>query len=339
MRQRFRFSSFAVLARSLQRHAMTVSRNVRLIFLAGALITGNACALTPVRVAQDVYAFIGTGGVVNAQNRGFVANTGFIVGPTGVVVIDTGVSYRYGRLMLDAIRRITDRPVELVVLTHAVQEVVFGAAAFEEAGATLAAHRETIELMKARCAHCLETLRALLGRDLDGTRLVLPTRVIEASTRIRAGGVGLELVHSGWGSTPGDLAVFHAESGTLFSGGLISVNQVPAIRDCDFAGWRSALHQLESLNAARIVPVYGPVSGTEAIGVMDQYLAALDVQVRSFYAESSSLIDALERADLAHYRGWSAYEPQHRQNVLHRYLQLEVEDLGGDPRSIALPQR
>jgi hypothetical protein len=33
------------------------------------------------------------------------------------------------------------------------------------------------------------------------------------------------------------------------------------------------------------------------------------------------------------------YATIHRQNALHRYLQLEIEELGGDPRSTALPQR
>src|SRR5262245_61239940 len=86
------------------------------------------------RIAEDVYAFIGKPEEVSAANRGFVANSGFIVGPSGVVVIDTGISYRHGRRMLDAIARVTDRPVELVINTHAVQEFLFGNAAFEERG-------------------------------------------------------------------------------------------------------------------------------------------------------------------------------------------------------------
>ena len=312
------------------------------VLLTAAVIgcsAASAAALEPMRIARDVYAFIGTGGSVSADNHGFVANSGFIVGPGGVIVIDTGASYRQGRMMLDAIRRITRRPVELVILTHAVQEVVFGAAAFVEAGATLAAHRKTIELMKARCDHCLQNLRALLGPELESTRLVLPTRVIEATTRLESGGVTLKLIHYGWGSTPGDLAVFHAASGTLFAGGLIAVRQVPAIRDCDFAGWRDALARLHSLPIKQIVPVYGPVAGADAIDQTDGYLAALDARVHALYADSSSLIEALEKADLARYRDWSAYDAVHRQNVQHRYLQLEIEDLGADPRSTALPQR
>ena len=50
-------------------------------------------------------------------------------------------------------------------------------------------------------------------------------------------------------------------------------------------------------------------------------------------------MESVERAILPDYRDWSMYATTHRQNALHRYLQLELQDLGGDPRSTALPQR
>jgi glyoxylase-like metal-dependent hydrolase (beta-lactamase superfamily II) len=68
------------------------------------------------------------------QIAAIIGNSGFIVGKTGVVVIDTGISYRHGRRMLEAISRTTGKPVELVIITHAVQEFLFGNAAFDELG-------------------------------------------------------------------------------------------------------------------------------------------------------------------------------------------------------------
>jgi hypothetical protein len=67
------------------------------------------------------------------------------------------------------------------------------------------------------------------------------------------------------------------------------------------------------------------------------YLDALDAMVKSLYAESSSLMDAVEKAALPVYEDWRMYATIHRQNTLHRYLQLELRELGGDPRSVALP--
>ncbi len=290
-----------------------------------------------VRIANDVYALVGTNGTVSPDNRGRVANAGFIVGPSGVIVIDSGVSYRHGKQLLRAIRSVTDRPVKMLILTHAVREVVFGAAAFKEIGATIIAHRETRDLMKARCGHCLQQLNDRLGDEMHGTRLVLPRSLLDASTRIDTAETSVEVLYFGWAATPGSIAVFHRSSGTLFAGGLVSASHVPAIRDCYFEGWQAALRKLMDLPFTSVVPGYGPPSGAESIRATAHYLDALDARSRHLYAESSSLLDVVDDAALAEFAGWHGYDPNHRRNALHRRLQLEIEDLGGDPRSTALP--
>ncbi len=292
-----------------------------------------------VSVADGVYALVGANGTVSPDNRGRVANAGFIVGPSGVIVIDSGVSYRHGKQLLTAIRNVTDRPVKMLILTHAVREFVFGAAAFEEIGATIVAHRETRDLMKVRCGHCLQQLSDQLGDEMHGTRLVLPRSLLDAATRIDSAGSSIEILYFGWAATPGSIAVFHRSSGTLFAGGLVSAGHVPAIRDCYFEGWQAALRQLMDLPLTRVVPGYGPPSGAESIRATANYLDALDARSRQLYEESSSLLDVVDDAALAEFAGWNAYDPNHRRNALHRRLQLEIKDLGGDPRSTALPDR
>jgi glyoxylase-like metal-dependent hydrolase (beta-lactamase superfamily II) len=220
-----------------------------------------------------------------------------------------------------------------------VQEFVFGNAAFEERGVAILAHSETAALMKARCAHCLDNLRPVLGGELEGTRLVLPQRQVSGSTTIEAGGRMLELLYLGWASTPGDLAVFDRASGTLFAGGLVAVNRIPEIRYCDFEGWTRALETLRELPVKRVVPGHGPVSGPDAIRSTADYLRALDEKIKALYARSSSLLESVDDAALPAYGAWAMYATTHRQNALHRYLQLEIEELGGDPRSTALPPR
>ena len=322
--------------RSLPMHAFRFMAAVVMMMPVALFAQG---ILQPEKVAEGVYAFIGDTGEISVANRGFVGNSGFVVGASGVVVIDTGTSYRHGLRMLDAIARVTGKPVELVIITHAVQEFLFGNAAFAERDVPILAHRETTKLMKARCDHCLENLKPVLGEELEGTRLVLPTREIDATTTIKAGGRRLELIYLGWASTPGDLAVLDLDTGVLFAGGLSSIGRIPDIRDCDFEGWQRALSELQALHPARVIPGHGPISGAGAIAGTATYLNALDQVVKTLYAESSSLMDSVEKATLPAYRDWPLYTTTHRRNALHRYLQMELQDLGGDPRSTALPQR
>jgi glyoxylase-like metal-dependent hydrolase (beta-lactamase superfamily II) len=304
-----------------------------------ALLAGRAAALEPVRVAPDVYAILGEGGAPSAQNRGRVANAGFIVGPSGVVVIDSGISLRQGRSMLDAIRRTTDRPVKLVILTHAMQEFVFGIGAFVEQGGSVIAHRETRTLMAARCQACLERLRSLLGDEMEGTELLLPDRIVESTTQVSAGGVSLELLYLGPAATPGDLVVLHPASGIAFTGGLVIGRQVPQLRDADLAGWLSALQKLQAAPVRRIVPGFGAIGGREWIESTAGYLSALEDRVAALYHQQIGLVEALERSELDAYRDWPGYEAYHGRNALHRYLQIEAQDLGAEPRSTASPAR
>ena len=77
------------------------------------------------------------------------ANTGFVIGDDGVVVIDTSASVdtdgQFGtepaRQLLEAIRTRTTLPVRFVINTHHHLDHVGANAVFVDAGATVLAHR------------------------------------------------------------------------------------------------------------------------------------------------------------------------------------------------------
>ena len=287
-----------------------------------------AYALEAVPVAPGVYMFPGDVGQPSVENGANTGNAGFIVGDDGVVVIDTGASWQRGQQMLAAIARITDRPVRLVIVTHAVQEFLFGNAAFAERGIPILAHRASIELMRSRCEHCLANLVELLGEaPMRGTRLVLPEIVVETSTTMRVAGRELQLLHFGWGATPGDLAVFDPASGVLFAGGLVTWMRVPEMRDGKLAGWLAALDALQRVPARIIVPGHGPVATMAAIDATRAYLVALDARARTLYDSGHSLLEAVDMAGLPDYADWGSYAVLNRKNLQQRYLEYEVEDL------------
>jgi glyoxylase-like metal-dependent hydrolase (beta-lactamase superfamily II) len=302
---------------------------LRCLLLSCLLASVHAYALEPMALADGVYAFIGERGEISPANLGNVGNSGFIVGASGVIVIDTGASYRHGQRMISAIRGITDKPIALVVVTHAVQEFVFGNAAFAEIGAELLTHTKTAELMRQRCNHCLENLVSQLGQEaMSGTRLVVPDRTIEGSQAMRVAGRDIELLHFGWASTPGDLAVLDRASGVVFAGGLLSNGRIPELRDGQLAGWLQALAALERTPARIIVPGHGPVGGRDLVDLTAAYLRALDEQVQSMYKRGATLTQTVDEVALPAFAQWDLYSTVHRQNALHRYLQLETEELG-----------
>lgn len=281
-----------------------------------------------VPIAEGVYVLYGTNGEVAPENAGRVANAGFLVGPTGITVIDTGVSNAHGKALRDAIRAVSDKPIEVVINTHAVQEFLFGNGAFLDSGATFICHEKSAELMRQRCEHCLENLNQILGEQtMRGTRLIVPYMTVAGSTAMRPGGRDIELIYMGWASTPGDLMVLDKATGVLFAGGVVTQGRVPEMRDGKLDAWIDAIDAIAKLPVSRIVPGFGQSIAREDARATADYLRAIDQTMRALYHENMSLIDALDRSELKAFEHWAAYTGLHRKNALHHYLQLEIEDL------------
>jgi glyoxylase-like metal-dependent hydrolase (beta-lactamase superfamily II) len=280
----------------------------------------------PRLIAPGVYAFIGDGDAVAPANHGIVSNNGFIVGETGVTVIDTGPSYRYGRAMIEAIKKVTPLPVTLVIITHQAPEFVFGAAAFRDENVPILAHARAAQLIRERCPICLANLRKTLGDDeMAGSRVTVPDRTVDGTTEIDNGGRKLQLLHFGPASTPGDLAVLDPQTGVVFAGGLVSNGRIPELRNEQIPGWLAALEHLHALEPKIVVPGFGPLTDDDGIMQTGVYLRELDASVRQAYKNGVGLTEAMHGVQVPAFRTYKLYAVAQPQNVQRLYLQLEKQ--------------
>jgi glyoxylase-like metal-dependent hydrolase (beta-lactamase superfamily II) len=295
-----------------------------LLAVACAAYDVRAAQPTPVIVAAGVYALLGSGGEITPDNGGRTANVTFVVGSRGVVVVNTGASYREGEDIIEAVRSISDRPILLAILTHPGQEAIFGAAAFQARGIPVLAHRSSAELMAARCDMCLRNLRSTLGEDrMARTRLIEPDRLIAGAMTLELIGRPLRLIAPPWSSAPGAIAVFDETTSTLIAGSLVLINRIPDMRDADPEGWRDALAGIEATRCRHLVPGYGPVGTCADVAAFGQYFAALDSRVEALMKEGVSLAELRNRCDLPQFARWDQYETLHPQSANRTYLRLE----------------
>lgn len=312
-----------------------------LLAAAASLAAGGVagCASPPpvthgfaVQVAPGVFVVRGAPGAADEQNLGRIGNMGFVVGPGGVVAIDTGTSYEHGRDLLTEITRVTPLPVKLAIVTHTRPEFLFGGGAFRDRGIPVRMHRRTATLMAARCETCLKTLKTVVGeRPLAGTALYKPDQVFDEPHALDLVGRRLRVLHFGHSSGPGDIAVLDEATGTLFAGGLLDARRVPDIQDSDLPGWHRALRELQALRPRLVVPGHGTPAGPELIDGVEQYLAALETKVRTIVAAGASLLGAADDADLPAYAAWDQYEVIHRRNASIAFLRFERELLFRQP--------
>ena len=289
---------------------------------------GASAQQTVLEVKPGVYLLRGSGGAPDADNLGRTGNAGFIVGPTGVVAIDTGTSYRHGVALLDAIRRVTDRPVRLALITHTRQEFLFGATAFRERGIPLHMHLKAAQLMASRCEGCLKTLRQTVGEDeMRGTAMFKPDATVEASQRIELIGRPLQLLYFGHSSGPGDIAVLDVESGVLFAGGLLDAAHIPDVIDARLDGWQRALTELQGQRITAIVPGHGPLASASLIGDVARYLTQLEARLKTLLDAGTALSDVPDAAALPEFADWEQYATIHRRNASVVFLRLEREQM------------
>jgi glyoxylase-like metal-dependent hydrolase (beta-lactamase superfamily II) len=312
---------------------------LKALIAAAALCTGCVTAPEPydepriaapvaVEVAAGVYMVQGAPGEVDTDNLGRIGNAGFIVGDSGVVAIDTGTSYRHGVALLAAIRRVTDKPVRLALITHTRQEFLFGATAYREQGIPIHMQHNAANLMRSRCERCLKTLNQVLGTDaMQGTAMFKPDREYEQSHSVDTIGRRVQVLYYGHSSGPGDVAVLDLQSGVLFAGGLLDHLRIPDVQDSDLDGWTRALHSLRALPLRVIVPGHGPVASPKVIDSVDRYLGQLQARLLELLISGAALSEVPDAAALPEFALWDQYETIHRRNASILFVRFEREQM------------
>lgn len=284
------------------------------------------------RIAPGVYVILGSVGDPSPVNRGRVVNTGFIVGREGVVVIDSGANTGQGEAILAAIRRITKKPVTLLIDTHPHPQNVLGNAAFARCGIPILATTMTAEKMNERCPRCLEHLTASVGSEaMRDTHIVLPQQKIDTETTLNLGDREIRLIPTGWGHSEGDLVVLDVKTGVLFTADLVYAGQIPHLSEARIAGWLAALDTLSALPAHVVVPGRGPAGTKLRMTTFRRYLQQLHDQVAAAYHAGRTLDETLGLVDLPEFHGWQGYAERHPLNIQHVWYEIERADFDAAP--------
>jgi glyoxylase-like metal-dependent hydrolase (beta-lactamase superfamily II) len=279
-------------------------------------------------VAPGVYVQRGAMAAASTANRGAVANLGVLIGPTGVIVVNTGSSRAHGEALLAAVARLTDKPVVLAIDTQASPDQVLGNSAFSSRGIAVLAHRDTDSFMREKCDACVADVKSKADNDaLASTQVAWPTRLIEGSQTLSAGGRTLQILYLGWTKQPGCLAVLDTSSGALFTGDMASFGVVPQTQLSHLPAWIEALGELQALAPSIVVPSHGAPGPSSELAPMRQYLQLLLDNTRAAYARGDGLMETVEQLSLPQFRGWALYDAHHRRNVHFTYLQIEAQEL------------
>lgn len=280
--------------------------------------------LTAKPLADGIWMVEGATDYFSMDNGGAIVNIALIKGDTGLILIDTGSSRRYGEALVTLARSLDIRGISTVVNTHHHPDHFFGNQVF--ADTPIFALGETRQAALAEGEGFADNMYRLLGDWMRGTEVVPPTDVI-AGGDVRLDGRDFLALPLG-GHTVADLALLDRRTGTLVAGDLLFNDRAPTTPSADLPRWNASLDALEAERPALIIPGHGPADPTGgAITQTRDYLRWLDATLRTGARSGLDMVDLMETPLPDRFAAMGAQPQEYQRSVAHLFPGIELEEL------------
>ncbi len=280
-------------------------------------------------LAPGVWVVEGANADFTPANGCNIINTGFIATGSGVLVINTGPSKRYGEQLRALIARTTNEPVVQVIHLNLHPDYFLGNQAFADVPRLAT---DATRAGMAREAKAYEdNLYRLCGDWMRGTEAMLPTGTV-ALGPLHIGTRDMEL-REYRGHTDSDLVLVDKSSGVVFAGGLVFAQRIPTTPHAQVGPWLQSLRAFAALPVKTLVPSHGPVrADASAVGQTQRYLQWIDGRFRQLAEQGAEMNEVLRSEVPAEFRAWAAFGTEYTRNVAHLYPRYERAVLkGGTP--------
>ncbi len=203
---------------------------------------GNAteAGIEVLPVQGNVYMIVGAGGNIAAQ-----------VGPDGVLLVDTGLEERSDEV-LAAVAELSDRPIRMIVNTHAHSDHTGGNEALSAAGArigegVLVGARTSANAMIVAHEEVLNAMSAIEGPNTMPPEAWPTDSYPNTLKEIYSNGEGIRLLHRPEGHTNGDSIVHFRGSDVIVTGDVFSTIGYPVIQAQDGGGIDGVIRELNRI--------------------------------------------------------------------------------------------
>nr|ART89797.1 cyclase [uncultured bacterium] len=239
-----------------------------------------------IRVSESAY-------LLTAEND---TNTGVVVTPNEVMVIDTKATPFMAEEINKYVRTVSDKPIKYVVLTHYHAARALGAPAHDPQ--QIIASKGSWELLKERGKQDfkseIERLPRLFTRADTIKGMVWPTLVFERELTVWMDDLEVRICHVGKGHTKGDTVVWLPGEKVLFTGDLVEQGATPYCGDAYITEWPDTLKALRAFEPQKLVPGRGmPLTNPEdierVIAAQEEFIVALRNNVAQGIASGHAL--------------------------------------------------
>jgi glyoxylase-like metal-dependent hydrolase (beta-lactamase superfamily II) len=246
-----------------------------------------------IKVADDVYTYED----FHAGPEKFTTTNMFVVTGDGVLVADGQGSAAETKGLVDAIARVTPKPIKYVVICSDHGDHTAGNASFPS-GVTYIIH---------------PTSKAILDRG-RGWKPPADAQLVADKKTLTLGGEAFQILFLGRAHTGGDLSVFLPRRRILFLSETYLNRVFPAMRSAYPSEWLKALDRAEAIKADLYIAGHGfteqPEVSREELREYHKALAAVIAEARRLHDAGVPVDAAITQARWGEYGSWTLASSQ-----------------------------
>ena len=311
-------------------------RNDSLVIILGVCLSmvcvsqtalADNASLTTQRISGPVYAIIGETGNRSAENLGNNANFGFIVGNTGVLLIDSGAGTEAAKAIEVEVQKTTSLPITTVVNTGGQDHRWLGNAYFAQKGARIIASSAAVTDHDERAGDQIQGLSGATGQNpMQNLEPVTADITFDQTYTLNHAGLEIHISHQGGAHTPGDSWVYIPALKILFTGDIAYGDRMLGVIEVsDSQSWVDVFEAMAQLPAQKVIPGHGSVSTLAKLSEQTyNYLVHLRQGVGEFLDNDGDLAD-IRKVDQSAFDYLLNYEGIAPGNALRVYEQMEWE--------------
>ena len=200
-------------------------------------------------IGEGLYAFTAEGD----------PNSGVIIGDESVMVIEAQATPRQANKVIEEIRRVTDKPISHLVLTHYHAVRVLGASAYDAPQIIMsdAARAMVVERGQEDWDSEFQRFPRLFEGHESIPGLTWPTTTFSDAMTVYLGNRRIDIMHLGRAHTAGDAVVWVPDQEVMFTGDIVEYHSACYCGDGHFADWGDTLDNVHMFDPASIAPGRG----------------------------------------------------------------------------------
>lgn len=279
------------------------------------------------QVTNNVWSIVGPLTNRNKENLGNNATFGFVVTKDGVVLIDSGGSYKGAQELHKLIKTVTNKPIRYVINSGGQDHRWFGNDYFSSLGAKIISSEAAKKDHKTRSNSLWSMLETRIGKEgIKGTKEKFADITFKDKYKFKLADTEFEIYFSGQAHTPGDAYIWLPQSKVIFSGDIVYTDRILSISDVSNSkSWLHAFNSIVALKPKFVIPGHGASTTLKkAQEDTGRYLSFLRKTI-SLFIENGGGAHEISKIDQSRFNYLNNFESLSGRNALKVYTEIEWE--------------